>query len=180
MKAVPTTLQGVLLVEPQVFGDDRGFFLESYNRQTFAGLGIDEEFVQDNHSFSIGNTLRGLHYQVRQPQGKLVRAIVGAVLDVAVDLRRHSATFGRTETFLLSDVNKHMIWIPAGFGHGFRVVSETAHVTYKSTGFYSFADERTIAWDDPDLKIDWQLDGPPILSQKDKLGVRFRDAEVFE
>src|ERR1700681_4307489 len=123
MKVVPTTLQGVLLLEPQVFGDDRGFFLESYNRQTFAGLGIEEEFVQDNHSFSIGNTLRGLHYQVRQPQGKLVRAIVGAVLDVAVDLRRHSATFGRTETFLLSDVNKQMIWIPAGFGHGFRVVS---------------------------------------------------------
>jgi dTDP-4-dehydrorhamnose 3,5-epimerase len=180
MKILPTTLQGVLLLEPQVFGDDRGFFLESYNRRTFAGLGITEEFVQDNHSFSLRNTLRGLHYQVRQPQGKLVRAIVGTILDVVVDLRPHSATFGRAETFRLSDVNKHLVWIPAGFGHGFRVASETAHVTYKSTGFYSLPDERTIAWDDPDLKIDWQLDGPPILSQKDRLGVRFRDAEVFE
>jgi dTDP-4-dehydrorhamnose 3,5-epimerase len=180
MKVLPTTLQGVLLLEPRVFGDDRGFFLESYNRQTFANLGITEEFVQDNHSFSIRNTLRGLHYQVRQHQGKLVRAIVGTILDVAVDLRRHSATFGRAETFLLSDVNKHMVWIPAGFGHGFRVVSETAHVTYKSTGFYSLPDERTISWNDPDLKIDWQLDGLPILSQKDRLGVALRDAEVFE
>jgi dTDP-4-dehydrorhamnose 3,5-epimerase len=180
MKVAATNLQGVLLLEPRVFGDERGFFLESYNRQTFADLGIQEEFVQDNHSFSIRNTLRGLHYQVRQPQGKLVRVIVGAVVDVAVDLRRHSASFGRSETFLLSDVNQQMVWIPAGFGHGFRVVSETAHVTYKSTGFYSFADERTIAWDDPDLKVDWQLDGAPILSQKDRLGVPFRDAEVFE
>lgn len=180
MKAIPTSLQGVLLLEPQVFGDARGFFLESYNRQTFADLGIAEEFVQDNHSFSVCNTLRGLHYQVRQPQGKLVRAIVGTILDVAVDLRRRSATFGRAEAFLLSEENKHMVWIPAGFGHGFRVVSETAHVTYKTTGFYSLPDERTIAWDDPDLKIDWQLDGQPILSQKDKLGLRLHDAEVFE
>jgi len=180
MKVLPTTLKGVLLLEPKVFGDDRGFFLESYNRQTFAELGIAEEFVQDNHSFSVCNTLRGLHYQVRQPQGKLVRAVVGTILDVAVDLRRHSATFAKSETFLLSDANKHMVWIPAGFGHGFRVVSETAHVTYKTTGFYSLPDERTIAWDDPDLKIDWQLDAPPILSQKDKLGLRLRDAEVFE
>jgi dTDP-4-dehydrorhamnose 3,5-epimerase len=180
MRVLPTTLQGVLLLEPKVFGDERGFFLESYNRQTFADLGISEEFVQDNHSFSVRNTLRGLHYQVGQPQGKLVRAIVGTILDVAVDLRRHSATFGKAETFLLSDVNKHMVWMPAGFGHGFRVVSETAHVTYKASGFYSFPDERTIAWNDPELKIDWQLDGAPILSPKDKLGVCFRDAEVFE
>ena len=180
MKVLPTTLPGVVLLEPKVFGDERGFFLESYNQRIFADLGITEEFVQDNHSFSIRDTLRGLHYQVRQPQGKLVRAVAGAILDVAVDLRRSSNTFGRAETFLLSDVNKHMLWIPAGFGHGFRVVSETAHVTYKSTGFYSFADERTIAWDDPDLKIDWQFDGLPILSQKDKLGLHFRDAEVFE
>jgi dTDP-4-dehydrorhamnose 3,5-epimerase len=180
MRVLPTTLQGVLLLEPKVFGDERGFFLESYNRRIFADLGIREEFVQDNHSFSVRSTLRGLHYQVSQPQGKLVRAIVGTILDVAVDLRRHSATFGKAETFLLSDVNKHMVWMPAGFGHGFRVVSETAHVTYKASGFYSFPDERTIAWNDPDLKIDWQLDGAPILSPKDKLGVRFRDAEVFE
>jgi len=180
MKVLPTSLQGVLLLEPQVFGDDRGFFLESYNRHKFAELGIHEEFVQDNHSFSVRNTLRGLHYQVGQPQGKLVRAIFGTILDVAVDLRRHSATFGCSETFLLSDENKLMLWIPVGFGHGFRVVSETAHVTYKATGFYSFPDERTISWDDPDLKIDWQLDGPPILSQKDRLGLHLRDAEVFE
>jgi dTDP-4-dehydrorhamnose 3,5-epimerase len=180
MKVLASTLQGILLLEPQVFGDDRGFFLESYNRRKFVELGITEEFVQDNHSFSIRNTLRGLHYQLRQPQGKLVRAIVGSILDVAVDLRRHSATFGKTETFLLSGDNKRAVWIPSGFGHGFRVVSETAHVTYKTTGFYSLPDERTIAWDDPDLKIDWQLDAPPILSQKDKRGLRLRDAEVFE
>jgi len=180
MKVVPTSLQGVLLLEPQVFGDDRGFFLESYNRRKFAELGIHEEFVQDNHSFSVRNTLRGLHYQVGQPQGKLVRAIFGTILDVAVDLRRHSATFGCSETFLLSDENKLMLWIPVGFAHGFRVVSETAHVTYKATGFYSSPDERTISWDDADLKIDWQLDGPPILSQKDRLGLHLRDAEVFE
>lgn len=180
MKALPTTLEGVLLLEPQVFGDERGFFLESYNLQKFAELGIQEEFVQDNHSFSVQNTLRGLHYQVRQPQGKLIRAILGTILDVAVDLRRRSATFGRAETFLLSGENKRMAWIPAGFAHGFRVISETAHVVYKTSGFYSFPDERTIAWDDPDLKIDWMLDGPPILSQKDQRGCPLRDAEVFE
>ena len=180
MKALPTTLQGVLLLEPRVFGDDRGFFLESYNRRTFADLGITVDFVQDNHSFSVRNTLRGIHYQLRQPQGKLIRAIVGTILDVAVDLRRHSPTFGQAESFLLSDENRHMAWIPAGFGHGFRVVSETAHVTYKTTGFYSLPDERTILWDDPDLKIDWQLDVSPILSQKDKFGRRLRDSEVFE
>jgi dTDP-4-dehydrorhamnose 3,5-epimerase len=180
MELIPTTLPGLLLLEPQVFGDERGFFLESYNQRKFADLGIAEEFVQDNHSFSVRDTLRGLHYQVRQPQGKLIRAVVGTILDVAIDLRRHSITFGKSETFLLSDENKRMAWIPAGFGHGFRVVSATAHVTYKTTGFYSLPDERTIIWDDPDLKIDWQLSGQPILSQKDKLGLRFRDAEVFE
>jgi dTDP-4-dehydrorhamnose 3,5-epimerase len=159
--------------------DDEVRRIASYQK-TFNEMTRGEQFVQDNHSFSVHNTLRGLHYQVGQPQGKLVRAVVGTILDVVVDLRRHSDTFGRTEVFLLSDVNKHMVWIPAGFGHGFRVVSETAHVTYKATGFYSFPAERTIVWDDPDLKIDWQLDGPPILSQKDKLGLRLRDAEVFE
>lgn len=180
MKVLPTSLQGVLLLEPRVFGDERGFFFESYNRRTFADLGILEEFVQDNHSFSVRNTVRGIHYQVRQPQGKLIRAIVGAILDVAVDLRRNSPTFGQAETFPLSDENRHMVWIPAGFGHGFRVISDVAHVTYKTTGFYSPPDERTILWDDADLKIDWQLDAAPIVSQKDKLGQRLRDAEVFE
>jgi dTDP-4-dehydrorhamnose 3,5-epimerase len=180
MKALPTTLAGVVLLEPQVFGDDRGFFLESYNRRKFAELGIQDEFVQDNHSFSIRNTLRGLHYQVRQPQGKLIRVIAGTILDAAVDLRRNSATFGKAETFMLSGENKRMAWIPAGFAHGFRVVSDTAHVMYKTTDFYSFPDERTLAWDDPGLKIDWQLDGPPILSPKDLQGRCLRDAEVFE
>jgi dTDP-4-dehydrorhamnose 3,5-epimerase len=180
MKALPTILTGVLLLEPQVFGDDRGFFLESYNRRKFLDLGIEEEFVQDNHSFSVRNTLRGLHYQVRQPQGKLIRVIAGEILDAAVDLRRHSNTFGHAETFMLSGDNKRMAWIPTGFAHGFRVVSETAHVMYKTTDFYSPPDDRTLAWDDPDLKIDWQLDGPPILSPKDQQGRRLRDAEVFE
>jgi dTDP-4-dehydrorhamnose 3,5-epimerase len=180
MKALPTPLAGVLLLEPQVFGDDRGFFLESYNRRKFAELGIKQEFVQDNHSFSVQDTLRGLHYQVRQPQGKLIRAILGTILDVAVDLRQHSTTFGQAETFLLSGENRRMVWIPAGFAHGFRVVSETAHVVYKTTDFYSLPDERVLAWDDPDLGIDWQLNGPPILSPKDQLGQRLRDAEVFE
>ncbi len=180
MKTLPTTLEGVLFLEPQVFGDERGFFLESYNRRKFAELGIMDEFVQDNHSFSVRNTLRGIHYQIQRPQGKLVRAIVGSILDVAVDLRRSSPTFGRAETFLLTGENKRMAWVPAGFGHGFRVLSATAHVTYKATNFYSLPDERTILWDDPDLKIDWQLDGAPILSQKDRVGLRLRDAEVFE
>ena len=180
MEVLSTSLQGVLLLKPVIFADERGFFLETYNRRTFVALGIGDDFVQDNHSFSVHNTIRGLHYQVRQRQGKLVRTVAGQILDVVVDLRRSSATFGKTETFSLSDVNKHMIWIPAGFGHGFRVASETAHVAYKTTTFYSLPDERTIAWDDLDLKIDWQLDGPPILSQKDKLGVLFRDAEIFD
>src|SRR5258708_29261872 len=130
MQVLPKSLHGVLLLEPQVFGDDRGFFLESYNRRMFAELGIHDEFVQDNHSFSVRNTLRGLHYQLRQPQGKLVRAIVGTIFDAAVDLRRHSPTFGRSETFLLSDENKYMLVIPAGFGLGFRVASETDPCTY--------------------------------------------------
>jgi dTDP-4-dehydrorhamnose 3,5-epimerase len=180
MKRLPTTLPGVALLEPLVFGDARGFFLESYNRNTFAELGITQDFFQDNHSFSVKNTLRGLHYQLRRPQGKLVRAITGIILDVAVDLRRTSPTFGQVETFLLSGENKHMAWIPEGFGHGFRVVSENAHVTYKTTGFYSPSDERTIVWNDSDLNIDWRLDGTPILSPKDQQGVRFSEADVFE
>ena len=180
MKVLRTSLEGVLLLEPEVFRDERGFFLESYNRRKFAELGISDEFVQDNHSFSVQHTLRGLHYQLNQPQGKLVRAITGTILDVAVDLRRSSPTFGTSESFLLSDDNKRMVWIPVGFGHGFKVVSETAHVTYKTTGFYSLRDERTIVWNDPDLKIDWKLDAPPVLSHKDKLGQRFLGAEVFE
>ena len=180
MRAIPTTLADVLLLEPQVMGDDRGFFLESYNRQKFSELGIHEEFVQDNHSFSVRNTLRGLHYQIRHAQGKLIRVVVGEIIDVAVDLRRKSPTFRCSAAFVLSGENKRMAWIPAGFAHGFRVVSDTAQILYKTTDFYSPQDERTLAWDDPDLKIDWKLDGTPILSEKDRQGRRLRDTDVFE
>ena len=180
MKALSTTLADVLILEPKVLGDDRGFFMESYNRQKFSELGIHEEFVQDNHSFSFRNTLRGLHYQVRHAQGKLIRVVVGEILDVAVDLRRKSPTFGRSETFVLSGENRRMAWIPAGFAHGFLVVSETAQVLYKTTDLYSPQDERTLAWDDPDLNIDWKLAGSPILSAKDQRGRNLREAEVFD
>ena len=158
MKKIATSLPGILLLEPRVFGDDRGFFLESYNQRTFAELGIPEPFVQDNHSYSERNVIRGLHYQIRQPQGKLVRAITGEILDVALDLRRSSPTFGKWESFKLSGENKHILWIPRGFAHGFRVVSQTAHVLYKATDFYAPEHERTVAWNDPALNIDWQLD----------------------
>jgi len=144
MKKIATSLPGLLLLEPRVFGDDRGFFLESYNQRAFAELGIPEPFVQDNHSYSEKNVIRGLHYQIRQPQGKLVRAITGEILDVALDLRRSSPTFGKWESFKLSGENKHMLWIPHGFAHGFRVVSQTAHVLYKTTDFY--APSTSVRW----------------------------------
>lgn len=180
MKTIATSLPGILLLEPRVFGDDRGFFLESYNQRTFAGLGIADAFVQDNHSYSGKNVLRGLHYQIQQPQGKLVRAIVGEILDVALDLRRSSPTFGKWEAFTLSGENKLMLWIPPGFAHGFRVASANAHVLYKATGFYAPEHERTVAWNDPALRIDWQLDGEAIISAKDQRGVPFHQAEKFE
>lgn len=180
MKKTETKLEGLWLLEPRVFGDDRGFFVESYNERTMGALGISDRFVQDNHSYSTRNVLRGLHYQVQQPQGKLVRVLVGEILDVAVDLRRSSASFGRWCGVRLSGENKRMVWIPAGFAHGFRVLSETAHVLYKATDFYAPEYERTIAWNDPDLGIEWELDGEPIVSAKDRLGVSFRDAEKFE
>jgi len=180
MKVTQTTLPGVLLLQPSVFTDNRGFFVESYNKQTMAKLGIVEEFVQDNHSFSARNVLRGLHYQIRRAQGKLVRAVSGEVFDVAVDLRRSSPTFGRWFGETLSGENKRMLWIPPGFAHGFAVVSEDAHVLYKASDYYDAALERTLAWNDSDLKIDWQLRTPPIVSEKDKRGVPFRSAEVFD
>lgn len=184
MKTVATSLHGVLLLEPRVFGDGRGFFLESYNQRTFAALGIGELFVQDNHSYSERNVVRGLHYQVRQPQGKLVRAITGEILDVAVDLRHSSPTFGKWESFKLSGENKQMVWIPRGLAHGFRVVSETAHVLYKATDFYAPEHERTVAWNDPALKIDWKLESTAgasaVVSAKDQRGVLFEDAEKFD
>ena len=179
MNPIATNLPGVLLLEPRVFGDDRGFFLESYNERTFANLGIREHFVQDNHSYSAKNVIRGLHYQIGQPQGKLVRVIVGEILDVALDLRRSSPTFGKWESFRLSGENKRMLWIPAGLGHGFRVASANAHVLYKATGFYAPEQERTVMWNDPKLNINWELDGETIVSAKDQRGVAFDQAEMF-
>jgi dTDP-4-dehydrorhamnose 3,5-epimerase len=178
MKASLTTLPGVLILEPDVFTDARGFFLESYNEKTMADVGIRERFVQDNHSFSTRDVVRGLHYQVR-PQGKLIRVAMGEILDVVVDLRKSSPTFGTWQGTRLSEANKQMLWLPAGFAHGFRVLSEGAHVLYKATDFYDAQGERTIAWDDPELKIDWELAGPPIVSAKDSRGTAFRQAEVF-
>jgi len=180
MNKTTTTLSGVLLLEPRVFGDERGFFLESYNQRTFAALGIPDQFVQDNHSRSEKNVLRGLHYQIQQPQGKLIRVITGEIIDVALDLRRSSPTFGKWEAFSLSGENKKMLWIPKGLAHGFRVASASAHVLYKATDFYAPEHERTVAWNDPDLHINWQLDGDPIVSPKDQHGVTFQLAEKFE
>jgi dTDP-4-dehydrorhamnose 3,5-epimerase len=180
LKKIPTLLPEVFVLEPRVFGDERGFFLESYNERAFAELGIRERFVQDNHSYSARNVLRGLHYQIRQVQAKLVRVAIGEILDVAVDLRRSSQTYGKWEAVRLSGENKRMLWIPAGFAHGFRVLSETAHVLYKATDFYAPQHERTLAWNDPDLKIDWGLGGEPIVSAKDQCGTAFRDAETFD
>lgn len=179
IRKIPTSLPGVVILEPRVFGDERGFFLESYNEHAFAELGIKERFVQDNHSSSRRNVLRGLHYQIKQAQGKLVRAVEGEILDVAVDVRRSSPTFGRWEAVRLSGENKRMLWIPAGFAHGFLVISEKAQVLYKATDYYAPEHERTLMWNDPDLKIDWKLEGDPIVSAKDQRGMTLRDAETF-
>jgi dTDP-4-dehydrorhamnose 3,5-epimerase len=184
MKKIATSLAGTLLLEPAVFGDDRGFFLESYNQRTFIELGISEPFVQDNHSYSKKNVIRGLHYQIQQPQGKLIRVVTGEILDVALDLRRSSPTFCKWEAFKLSAENKRILWIPRGFAHGFRVTSENADVLYKATDFYAPEHERTVLWNDPALKIEWGLDGETdgeaFISAKDKIGVPFHQAEKFE
>ena len=180
IRKIPTLLPEVSILEPRVFGDERGFFLESYNERVFAGLGISDRFVQDNHSRSAKNVLRGLHYQIKQTQGKLVRVVEGEVLDVAVDLRRSSETFGKCATVHLSGENKRMLWIPRGFAHGFLVLSPSAQVLYKATDYYAPEHERTLAWDDPDLKIDWELSGEPIISPKDQRGVLLRHADCFE
>jgi dTDP-4-dehydrorhamnose 3,5-epimerase len=177
---ITTSLPGVFILEPRVFGDERGFFFESYNQRSMADVGIVEPFVQDNHSCSSHNVLRGLHYQVSKPQGKLVRVVEGEILDVAVDLRRSSPTFGGWEAVRLSGENKRMLWIPAGLAHGFRVLSEKAHVLYKATDFYAPEHERTLAWNDATLKINWKLEGEPIVSAKDRLGIAFRDAENYD
>jgi dTDP-4-dehydrorhamnose 3,5-epimerase len=180
IRKIPISLPGVFILEPRVFGDERGFFLESYNEKVFADVEIKERFVQDNHSSSRRNVLRGLHYQIRQAQGKLVRVVEGEILDVAVDVRRSSPTFGGWEAVRLSGENKRMLWIPAGFAHGFVVISEKAQVLYKATDYYAPEHERTLRWNDPDLKIDWKLQGEPIVSAKDQRGSILRDAETFE
>jgi dTDP-4-dehydrorhamnose 3,5-epimerase len=180
MRVVDTVLPEVKLLEPKVFGDDRGFFLESWNRRLFAELGLPTDFVQDNHSRSQRHVLRGLHYQLRQPQGKLVRVVRGAVFDVAVDLRRASPNFGRWAGFELSEENKRMVWIPPGFGHGFLVLSESADFLYKATDFYAPEHERCVLWNDPAIGIDWPLGGAePLLSGKDQAGLSLAEAEVF-
>lgn len=179
-RKIPTSLDGVVVLEPRVFRDERGFFLESYNEKAFEEQGIKERFVQDNHSFSTRNVLRGLHYQVQQAQGKLVRVGHGEIFDVAVDLRRSSPSFGKWEAVRLSEDNKRMMWIPAGFAHGFRVMSEAAHVLYKTTDYYAPQFERTLAWNDPELNIKWELESDPIVSAKDQRGSALRDAETFE
>ncbi|HIK17317.1 MAG TPA: dTDP-4-dehydrorhamnose 3,5-epimerase [Leptolyngbyaceae cyanobacterium M33_DOE_097] len=180
MNVIPTEIPDVLIIEPRVFGDDRGFFMESYNERAFAEkAGITQQFVQDNHSRSGKNVLRGLHYQIQQAQGKLVRAIVGTILDVAVDIRRSSPTFGQWISCELSAENKRMLWVPAGFAHGFVVTSDVAEVLYKATDFYAPQYERSILWNDPDLAIAWNVDGEPILSPKDEAGVPLKQAEVY-
>jgi len=181
MQAIPTTIPEVLVIEPKVFGDARGFFYESFNARRFAELtGITTPFVQDNHSKSARHVLRGLHYQIEQAQGKLVRAVVGEVLDVAVDIRRSSPTFGQVETVILSAENKRMLWIPPGFAHGFVVLSESAEFLYKTTDYWAPQHERSILWNDPQLAIDWQLNGAtPLLAAKDQAGKLLKDAEVF-
>jgi dTDP-4-dehydrorhamnose 3,5-epimerase len=182
MKVTPTELPEVLILEPRVFQDPRGFFLESYNRKTLAETaGITAEFVQDNHSRSSRGVLRGLHYQIRQPQDKLVRVLSGSIYDVAVDLRRNSPRFGRWVGVELTGDNFRQLWVPAGFGHGFLVLSETAEVMYKTTDYYAPAHERCVRWDDPALGITWpQLDVAPNLSAKDAQGLPLAQAEVFD
>jgi len=180
MKAITTEIPGVLVLEPKVFGDDRGFFYESYNRRAFRdATGLDPDFVQDNHSRSARNVLRGMHYQVKQPQGKLVRVTAGEVYDVAVDLRRSSATFGKWVGMTLSAVNRRMLWVPEGFAHGFVVTSEFAEFLYKATDYYAPEHERSILWNDPALAIAWPVDGAPILKQGDANGKPLALAETF-
>ena len=179
MKVVPTAIPDVFIVEPRVFGDARGFFMESWNARALADAGIDATFVQDNHSRSRRGVLRGLHYQVAHAQGKLVRVAAGEVFDVAVDLRRSSPTFGRWVGVTLSEDNKRMLWVPAGFAHGFLVRSDSADFLYKTTDYYHPEHERTLLWNDADVGIEWPLEGEPLLAAKDAAGARLADAEVY-
>jgi dTDP-4-dehydrorhamnose 3,5-epimerase len=180
LKAIQTHIPELLIIEPKVFGDERGFFYESFNRRKFTELvGQEVDFVQDNHSRSVKGVLRGLHYQIQHPQGKLVRVIQGAVLDVAVDIRKSSPTFGQHCSIELSAENKRILWIPQGFAHGFLVLSETAEFLYKTTDYWYQEHERSIRWDDPALAIDWPLDTLPVVSGKDGQGKNLSDAELF-
>lgn len=180
MKFTHSSIPEIVLITPQVFKDERGFFFESWQKKEFSAAGIDLDFVQDNHSRSVKNVLRGLHYQIRQPQGKLIRAIVGEVFDVAVDIRKSSPTYGKWVGARLSAENFNILWIPPGFAHGFLVLSDSAEFVYKATDFYAPQYERSIRWDDPEIGIDWPLDGEtPILSAKDAKGLSLHDAEVF-
>lgn len=180
MNVIQTDLPGVLVIEPQVFSDGRGFFLESFNARDFrSATGVAVDFVQDNHSRSARNVLRGLHYQIKQPQGKLVRVISGAVFDVAVDVRQYSPTFGRWTGVELSEHNHRQLWVPAGFAHGFLVLSEQADFLYKSTDYYAPKFERSVAWNDASVGIDWPLTSSPVLSAKDASAPSLRDAETF-
>ncbi|MFM8298244.1 MAG: dTDP-4-dehydrorhamnose 3,5-epimerase [Microcystis aeruginosa] len=180
MKVIPTEIPDVLIIEPQVYGDDRGFFLESFNQKDFREkTGVNTTFVQDNHSMSLKNVLRGLHYQIPNPQGKLVRVVSGSVFDVAVDARQSSPTFGQWVSCVLSAENKRIFWVPEGFAHGFIVLSERAEFLYKTTNYYYPHYEKTILWNDADLGIDWPLEIPPILSPKDQAGQPFKSVEVF-
>lgn len=179
MTTVQTPISEVLIFEPKVFGDARGFFFESFNEKEFQKAGVATNFVQDNHSRSSKNVLRGLHYQISHPQGKLIRVVRGEVFDVAVDLRRSSRTFGKWVSAVLSEDNKRILWIPPGFAHGFLACSDIVDFLYKTTDFYSPADERTLMWNDPELAINWPLRGNPIVSRKDEQGSNLRDAECF-
>ena len=180
MKVIETSIPDVLIIEPKVFGDERGFFYESFNAAAFeAATGLKRQFVQDNHSKSQRGVLRGLHYQIQQPQGKLVRVVAGEVFDVAVDLRKSSPSFGRWFGTHLSAQNQHQLWIPEGFAHGFVVLSETAEFLYKTTDYYAPEHERSLLWNDPELGIEWPFDEAPQLSAKDQAGKRLSDAELF-
>ena len=180
MEVKATAIPEVLLITPKVFRDDRGFFYESYNQQVFnQKTGLDLNFVQDNHSRSQKNVLRGLHYQIGKPQGKLVRVLAGAIQDVAVDLRRGSPTFGKAVSHILSAENCQQMWVPVGFAHGFVVISDTAEVAYKTTDYYAPSEERCVLWNDPEIAIAWQLDDAPILSAKDAIGKKLTEAELF-
>jgi len=181
MKIVPSTIPDVLIIEPKVFGDDRGFFMESYNHKEFLkATGYDIQFVQDNHSKSQKNVLRGLHYQIKQPQGKLVRVSSGVVYDIAVDLRQSSSTFAKWVGIELSAENKKQLWVPEGFAHGFVVLSDTAEFLYKTTDYYAPEHERCIVWNDKELNIDWHINGEPLLSEKDQQGMTLHDADKFQ